>query len=255
LAADPSLEGVNRLQNYGGIALQLLLKRKAPQLGTLFATLDAPWQVISEVLTSQWTTDLSRCGDGTAVELIAVQVADDSAFRRPGMLYGKPANECTKTELINEIVAQWRRYLPAGDEVFAESNIHSWHVPGRRVAGSARGLATDEPLFAASPGSWQHQPQQATAIHNLFLAGSYTRTSTVACNQDGANESGKRAAKAVLDAAGVSAAPIKLGSVPPPPELLALRAQDDINYAAGLPNAFDVVAPGRGPAARRGLVA
>jgi uncharacterized protein with NAD-binding domain and iron-sulfur cluster len=255
LAADSALESIARLENYGGIALQLLLKRKVPELRTLFLSLDAPWQVISEVLTSQWTTDLSRCGDGTAVELIAVQVADDSAFRRPGMLYGKPANECTKTELINEIIAQWRRYLPGGAEIFADANVHSWHVPGRRVAGSARGLATDEPLFAASPGSWQHQPEQATAIPNLFLAGSYTRTSTIACNQDGANESGKRAAKAVLEAAGVSAAPIKLGTVPPPPELLALRAQDDINYAAGLPNAFDVVAPGPGPAAGRGRAA
>jgi uncharacterized protein with NAD-binding domain and iron-sulfur cluster len=255
LAADPSLEGIGRLRNYGGIALQLLLKRKVPELGTLFATLDAPWQVISEVLTSQWTTDLSRCGDGTAVELVAVQVADDSAFRRPGMLYGKPANECTKTELINEILAQWRRYLPGGGEIFADANIHSWQVTGRRVAATARGLATDEPLFAASPGCWQDQPEQATAIPNLFLAGSYTRTSTIACNMDGANESGKLAANAVLEASGVSVAPIKLGTVPTPPALQALRAEDDVNYALGLPNVFDVVAPGPGPAAGLGRAA
>ena len=56
---------------------------------------------------------------------------------------------------------------------------------------------------------------------------------------DGANQGGRQAANALLDAAGSSAPARRVGKLLVPPEFEPFRAADRRLYEAGRPNAFD----------------
>lgn len=244
VAADPALGRIQRLEQTNGISLQLLLKHRVPELGTLFTSLSSPWQTGNEVLTNAWSMDVQNHGDGQAREYLSIQLTDATWRNLPGMLYGKPAKDCTGDELIEEVLAQFRRYTHDGEKNFAKSAVHSWRPAPGFAGGGNKPFTVDEPLFPATPSCWQNQPEPVTKIPNFFLAGAYTRNIVIGENMDAANESGKRAAQGILEASGVTANPVEIGTFTPPPELKALRDQDDINYQLGLPNAFDIVAPG-----------
>lgn len=51
-------------------------------------------------------------------------------------------------------------------------------------------------------GSWDLRPGATTALPNLFLAGDYTRNNIDLACMEAANEGGRTAANAILDAAG-----------------------------------------------------
>jgi hypothetical protein len=57
-----------------------------------------------------------------------------------------------------------------------------------------------EPLFINTVGSWANRPTERTGIANLFLASDYVKTNTDLATMEGANEAGRRAVNAVLDA-------------------------------------------------------
>lgn len=87
--------------------------------------------------------------------------------------------------------------------------------------------------------SWARRPAAATAIPNLFLAADYVRTDVNLATMEGANEAGRLAANAVLDAAGSSAPRARLFTLFRAPELRGLQQEDTRRYRAGLPNLFD----------------
>lgn len=244
VAADPALGRIERLQTLKMFSVQILLNHKVPELGTLFASSSAPWQTGNEVLTAAWSKDFGEhYGDGEAVEFVSIQLDDASWRHLPGMLYGKPAKDCTRAEIINEVLAQLRHYLPDGERLFAASAVHSVYLSPGLVGGETAPLSIDEPLFTAAASSWNDQPEPVTQIPNFFLAGSYTRNTIAADTMDGANESGKRAANGVLAAAGVGAIPVAIAPLREPRYLKPFKAMDDILYGLGLPNVFDIVAP------------
>ena len=57
-----------------------------------------------------------------------------------------------------------------------------------------------EPLLVNTCGSSANRPNAATEIPNLFLASDYVRTNTDLACMEGANEAGRRASNAVLQA-------------------------------------------------------
>ena len=62
---------------------------------------------------------------------------------------------------------------------------------------------------------------------------------------EGAGESGRMAANAILAAAGSTAAPAELFTLWKNPLLLPLQQTDAVLYKSGLPNALDLPVPGR----------
>jgi hypothetical protein len=58
-----------------------------------------------------------------------------------------------------------------------------------------------EPLLINGIGTWDLRPDARTGIQNMFLAGDYVRTETDLACMEGANEAGRRAVNALLDAA------------------------------------------------------
>ena len=101
------------------------------------------------------------------------------------------------------------------------------------------GFDNEDPLVLPTVGAWPNRPDAATAIPNLLLAGDYVRSEAEMANMEAANDSGRRAANAILDRAGSNASPCSLSHVYHPPEWEALKRIDEALYRAGQPNLFD----------------
>ncbi len=89
-------------------------------------------------------------------------------------------------------------------------------------------------------GSWDKRPKARTKVPNLFLSGDYVQTDIDLATMEGANESGRAAIAALLDAAGSNAAKPKMYKLYDPPEFEAAKQADKLLYAQGLPHALDV---------------
>ena len=95
------------------------------------------------------------------------------------------------------------------------------------------------PYFNFGVGSWDDRPEAHRAIPNLFLAGGYCRNEVDGPTMDGANETGRRAANAVLEASGSKSAPAKLTPRYVPPTFDLLRQEDADRYRRGRPHVLD----------------
>ena len=80
----------------------------------------------------------------------------------------------------------------------------------------------------------------AHPIGNLFLAGDFCRTNVDLATMEGANESGRQAANAILDESGVGGTAAAIYKLHRPPEWEALKIVDKQMYRLGLNNAFDL---------------
>lgn len=69
-----------------------------------------------------------------------------------------------------------------------------------------------EPLLINEVGTHDLRPEARTELENMFLAADYVRTETDLACMEGANEAGRRAVNALLEAAGSKAAPCRLFS-------------------------------------------
>jgi uncharacterized protein with NAD-binding domain and iron-sulfur cluster len=124
-------------------------------------------------------------------------------------VYGKTARECTRAEVLAECWAQLQAGLhDTGRTILPDSIRHSSFLdPAIRETGG--GLTNDTPLF-------------------INLA-----------TMESANESGRQAVNALLDAAGATDR-VPIQTLYQPPELEPLKRVDAARYAAGLPNLFDL---------------
>jgi hypothetical protein len=155
-----------------------------------------------------------------------------------------PANQCTPAQVAQEVLAQLRNDLPHGSSVLPDSLIHSWVIdPG--VTGLGTGNpANADPLFINTVGAWYLRPDTTTAIANFFLAGDYVRTiGTDFASMEAANESGRHAANAILAASSSNAAPATIYPRYASPLLIPQYALDEVQFAACLPNTFDLIDP------------
>jgi uncharacterized protein with NAD-binding domain and iron-sulfur cluster len=106
---------------------------------------------------------------------------------------------------------------------------------------AAAGRNTNKtPLLVNTVGTWEKRPKSRTAVPNLFLAGDYVQTNIDLATMEGANESGRTAANALLDASGSSAERAETFKLYRAPALEAVKRADALLYAAGRPNALDV---------------
>ncbi|NED51155.1 twin-arginine translocation pathway signal protein, partial [Micromonospora aurantiaca] len=123
----------------------------------------------------------------------------------PGTFNKKKASECTPDEIAAETWKQIKAHLNDGGEtLLTDADLHSWFLdPAIIPTGS--GVTNDTPLFIQQPGSWKLRPESKTKIPNLFLAGDWVKTPINVTTMEGANQGGRKAVNALLDAAGSSA--------------------------------------------------
>jgi uncharacterized protein with NAD-binding domain and iron-sulfur cluster len=243
-AIDPALAALDRLQTDWMVGIQFFLRQKADITRGHVTFIDSPW-ALTGLTQGQFWSDRdypADYGDGSVVDSLSVDISNWDA---PGMLFGKPAKQCAPEEVAQEVLAQIRYHHTAGD-VLPDGIVHSWFLdPGVQWQASTGRNTNDTPLLVNTAGSWQHRPGVRTKLPNLFLAGDYVQTDVDLATMEGANESGRRAANAILASAGSNAAPAATFTLWKNPAMAPLQAADATLYSLGLPNALDVPAPGR----------
>jgi len=238
LALDPKLEKMNDLVVDWMNGIQFFLRDEV-DLGRGHATfVDSPWALTALTQAQFWREDFAATyGDGKAVDCLSVDVSN---WDEPGILYGKPANRCTPDEVKNEVWAQLKTHLEDnGEKVLPDDVLHSWFLDPAIKWNPATGTnSNDEPLLINTVNSWDLRPEARTEIPNLFLAGDYVRTDIDLATMEGANESGRAATNAILDASDSNAERATMYKLYDPPEFEALKKIDAQRYKRGQRNLF-----------------
>ncbi|WP_433729998.1 hydroxysqualene dehydroxylase [Nocardia sp. CA-129566] len=238
LAVRPELAAMDRLFVDWMNGIQFYLRRPMDISRGHTAYIDAPWSLTSITQNQLWTRKLTEFGDGTVQDCLSVDISD---WNTPGMLYGKPAKECTHEEIAREVWAQLTAHLNDRGELLRDNDLHSWFLDtGISWQESQRRNANADPLLINTAGSWDCRPEPHGALENLFLAGDYVRTNVDLATMEGANESARDAVNAILEVSGSNAERCRKFTLYRVPELEPLRRIDADRYAAGQPNLFDV---------------
>ncbi|MET8763618.1 FAD-dependent oxidoreductase [Lentzea sp. NPDC004782] len=241
LTADPGLRRLRNLVTSWMNGVMIYTKREVPICRGHVAYVGQPWALTSISQAQFWERGFAdRYGDGTAADCLSVDLSD---WDTPGILYGKPAKQCTRQEIVDEVLAQIRAALPGGNSVLPDSIIHSWMVDPAITGQGTPNVANDEPLLINTPSSWANRPEATTRVPNLFLAADYVRSNVNLATMEGANEAGRAAANGILAASGSAERPAKIATLFEPPEMQPFWFKDDIDHTLGLPNQFDLLAP------------
>jgi uncharacterized protein with NAD-binding domain and iron-sulfur cluster len=236
---DPSFDKLDDLFVDWMAGIQFYLRRPADITRGHITFLDSQWALTALTQAQFWgDRDFARdYGDGSAVDSLSVDISD---WDTPGMLFKKPAKQCTHEEIANEVWAQIKTHHTAGDKL-PDDIVHSWFLdPGIAWVKARQANRNETPLLVNTVGTWAKRPQPHTEIPNLFLAGDYVQTDIDLATMEGGNESGRAAVGALLHAAGSSATPPTMYKLYEAPEFAELKAVDAQRFRDGQPNALDV---------------
>jgi uncharacterized protein with NAD-binding domain and iron-sulfur cluster len=240
LAIDPRLELMNELFVDWMNGIQFYLRKPLDIVHGHMTFIDAPWALTALTQAQFWPSrKFARdYGDGRAVDSFSIDISD---WDSPGIVYRKPAKRCTRPQVAREVLEQVKLHLnDNGSDVLTDDMIHSWHLdPAIAWHPSRRRNSNDEPLLVNTVGTWPKRPRSRTRIPNLFLAGDYVQTNVDLATMEGANESGRAAVNALLDAAGSKKPRVRMYELYRPPEMEPLKQADAELYRAGQPNALD----------------
>lgn len=242
LDADPRLAGMGDLHVDWMNGIQYFLDRPLDVIRGHYSFVDSPWAITSLDQQQFWPRhDLTGHGDGRVRDILSVDISN---WDEPGVLFGKPARECTREEIAQEAWAQIKEHLnDEGRDVIVDDALVSWYLDPAIGITPGQATTNDEPLLINTVGSWEHRPDAATGIPNLFLASDYVRTDIDLATMEAANEAGRAATNAILERSDSPAAPARMFHLFQHPELLALRELDAQRYRLGLPHALDTPAP------------
>ena len=258
-AADPVLQNLknanlNQLVSWM-VGIQYFLYEDVPLVrGHLFFP-DSPW-ALTAISQPQFWRDLGlfrrTFGDGNVGGLISVDVSD---WHTPGKFITKPASQCTKDEVAQEVWQQLKAALNApgeGGSVLTDELLHSWHLDDDLDYSAGLPPTNRSRLLVHPPGSWNLRPEAGTAIPNLVLASDYVRTHTNLASMEGACEAGRRAVNAILDRAGMAAPRAQIWPLEEAPLFAGMKAVDRWLYQRGRKHLFQLLGIKR--AARRAAV-
>lgn len=240
LNLDPSLAKLRNLYTDWMNGIQFYLRRKVNITNGHIAFVDSPWSLTALTQGQFWRNDFpATYGNGAAVDCLSVDISD---WDTPGILFGKPAKKCTRDQIRREVWAQMKAALEdTGKSVLPDDIVHSWFLdPAIQWDAARQANTNDEPLLVNTVDSWSSRPKARTRIPNFFLSGDYVQTNVDLATMEGANESGRQAANAILAASGSTAARAKIYPMYRPPEWEALKLIDAQRYALGQRNLFDV---------------
>ncbi|MEA2224370.1 MAG: hypothetical protein QOH83_2746 [Solirubrobacteraceae bacterium] len=241
LAADPQLARMQRLDTDWMSGMKFFLRARTPITKGTIGCADSPWAVTIVTQGQFWPVDFAATyGDGRAHDCLSAIVANWSA---PGILYGKPARECSPDEVVSEVWEQIKRHVnDTGRAVLTDDLLLSSDIDPGMLRRNGR-LVCDDPLVLPSAGQRPDRPDVTTAIPNLLLAGDYLKSEAEVANMDAASYNARRAANAILDGAGSHETPAKVIGTYRPPEWEPLKRIDAQRYARGQPHVLDIHLP------------
>jgi 15-cis-phytoene desaturase len=198
--AEPGLANLCELQFRWMNGVMLYLRRDVPLVHGHSIYVDSPWALTSISQNQFWGgAQLGSVGD---VPVSGVLSVDVSNWENDGVVYHKPAMQCSRPEIVQEVLTQIRRHLAstAWAHDLDDDNIVTSFVDEDIYQPNPGGVnANLEPLLINTKGSWAHRPAAVTKIENLFLASDYVRTYTDLATMEGANEAARRAVNGILD--------------------------------------------------------
>ncbi|MGW0553855.1 hydroxysqualene dehydroxylase [Streptomyces sp. NPDC002926] len=239
-AADPQLGRCDTLRTDWMTGIQFYLTERAPLLHGHLNCIDSPWSLTAIQQAGHWPSRNfpADYGDGVAVDCLSVDISE---WDKVGVLYGKTAKQCTRTEIAREVWAQLKASVnDTGRTALKDSALHSWFLdPGVSGLGTPHPANEDE-LLIHPVGTFHNRPKAATRIPNFFLAGDYVAVDIDLATMEGANASARAAVNALLDNVGSSAPRCTVQPLFRAPEVEPLKRHDRIRYRLGLRNAFDL---------------
>lgn len=197
---------------------------------------DSPWALTSISQRQFWTDyDIEGRGPEEVQGVLSVIASD---WDTPGIVYGKPARECTRDEIATEIWAQLKTHLE-DDLTVTDDMLVDWFLDPAIVEREG-GVENRSPLLINTVGSLRNRPEAGTDIQNLTLAADYVRTNTDLASMESAGEAGRRAANAIIERSGVSASTASVWPLAEPAVFEPAKREDRIRYRLGLPHHAEV---------------
>ena len=235
--AAPSIANIDKLHTNWMNGLQFYLGNDVPVVNGHTIYIDFPLGpdlgLAAAVLAYRFT--LQQYGDGRLGGILSVDISD---WMAPGILYGKPAMQCTAEEIKNEVWEQIKRHLNVdGAKQLEDGNLLNWFLDSDIEFPNHSQVTNLEPLLINTAGSLAYRPEAHTEIPNLFLASDYVHTYTDLACMEGANEAARRAVNAILDVEKSSAARATLWPLAEPEFFSPMRDFDRIRFKLGLPHA------------------
>jgi 15-cis-phytoene desaturase len=229
--ADPDLARIAALRTEWMNGIQFFLREPIPIAHGHVIYADSPWALTSISQSQFWSgrTLSAEYGRGDVREILSVDVSD---WNTPGVLFGKPARECSLEEIQQEVWVQLQRHLNPADSpalLRDEMLVTSFLDPGIWFTGPGK-AENREPLLINTCGSWANRPNAVTRIPNLFLAADYVRTHTDLATMEAANEAARRAVNGILDACGSSKPACGIWALEEPALFWAAKQVDRIRF-------------------------
>lgn len=214
--------------------IMFYLREDVPLVRGHMIVIDSPWALTAISQRQFWPdVDFSKFARGKVQGILSVDISDWTTNGQYAAK-GKPAEECSKEVIADEVWAQLKASLNGAPEVLRDDMLFDWFLDSDIVGPNPAGTDTNlEPLLVNTEGSWSFRPDPALPeVPNLFLAADYVRTYTDLATMEGANEAGRRAVNAILDATGSDDDRCQLWKLHEPGGPFALaRLADRIAYA------------------------
>lgn len=198
---------------------------------------DSPWAVTSIAQQDFWKKGLlAEYGDGLIKGVLSVDVSD---WNTPGILFGKPARECSAEEIKAEVLAQIKQHLDPKLAAKMDQSLVTWFLdPGIKFHTNGPN-SNEEPLLVNTTNSYFARPEAKTEVSNLFLASDYVRTNTDLATMEGANEAARRAVNAIIDASHSKVKKAELWNLREPLVFAAEKLLDKARFHLGLSHRLD----------------
>jgi uncharacterized protein with NAD-binding domain and iron-sulfur cluster len=197
--------------------------------------LDSPWALTSISQRQFWTgVDLAQYGDGTVRGILSVDISE---WEAPGVVFGKPARECSAEEIKEEVWTQLKQHLnDSGAAPINDATLVDWFLDPSIEFPNPGSATNAEPLLINTAGSLELRPEADVGLENLLVASEYVRTYTDIACMEAANEAARRAVNCLLLASGSGAAPAQLWPLEEPAFLRPLQELDRIRWKLGRPH-------------------
>jgi uncharacterized protein with NAD-binding domain and iron-sulfur cluster len=233
-AIDPGFKELDTFFADWMTGAQFFLKNPLPINKGHISYVDSPWALTSVSQGQFWKKGVSNYGNGTAKDVLSVDVSN---WDDPGILYGKPARQCTKEQILNEVWAQMKVSLDEDFIFLQDSDVVGRMLdPGIEFGPGGTPVDNAEPLLVPTVNLFSVRPDATTKVPNLFLASDYVKTTTDLPTMEGANEAARRAVNGILDLTGSTAARAQLFTFEEPAAFWFNRWEDQIRYSLGLPH-------------------
>lgn len=236
VAAAPSLNAIHTLRTDWMNGIQFYLDRDVTVVRGHVIYIDSPWSLTSVSQHQFWDKiSLEQYANGEVHGIFSVDISD---WEASGILYKKPARECTRLEIKNEVWAQMIEHIGPKGHNLASAKVLYWHLDPDIVTDSPQ-TRNLEPLLVNTVDSWSARPDTSLGIPNLNLASDFVRTNTDLATMESANEAARRAVNNVLKVFESNAAPCQLWKPQEPWLFAPLRWFDAVMWRLGMRNIFD----------------